>query len=79
MDISVTKFRAQCLKLIRRAAQGGEAVNIRRRGRIVARLSSPMSEVSAQQKPWERLRGSGRLLAGPDESVLEADDFVALR
>ena len=33
MDISVTRFRAQCLELIRQVESGGEAVEITRRGK----------------------------------------------
>ena len=30
-------------------------------------------------KPWERLHGTGRLLAPPEEGVLKDDNFEALR
>jgi hypothetical protein len=64
MDISVTEFRAQCLELIRQ---------------VVARLT-PASARSAQSpQPWTTLRGSGVLHAEPEESVLEAQAFDALR
>lgn len=79
MDISVTRFRAQCLELIRRVEAGGEAVDIKRRGRVVARLASPPPAGAPSRKAWERLRGSGELLAEPGESVLEAEDFEASR
>jgi len=69
MDISVTRFRASCVKLIRRVEAGGEAVNIKRRGKVVARLAPPPAVAEAPRKPWERLRGSGELLADPGESV----------
>ena len=78
MDISVTQFRASCLELIRQVEAGGEPVDIKRRGRVVARLAPPPGG-EASRKPWERLRGSGRLLAEPGESVLAADDFEAVR
>jgi prevent-host-death family protein len=38
MDISVTDFKARCLDLIRKVEEGGKAITIRRRGRVVARL-----------------------------------------
>jgi antitoxin (DNA-binding transcriptional repressor) of toxin-antitoxin stability system len=79
MYISVTRFRASCLKLIRRVETGGEAVDIKRRGKIVARLSPPPAVADALRKPWERLRGSGALLAEPGESVLDEQDFEASR
>jgi antitoxin (DNA-binding transcriptional repressor) of toxin-antitoxin stability system len=79
MDISVTRFRARCLKLIRRVEMGGEAIDIKRRGRIVARLAPPPAVAEPPRKAWERLRGSGELLAEPGESVLDKDAFEASR
>ncbi len=79
MDISVTQFRATCLELIRQVETGGEPVDIKRRGKVVARLSPPSSPGESSRKPWERLRGSGQLLAEPGESVLSHDDFEASR
>jgi hypothetical protein len=32
-----------------------------------------------QQRPWERLRGSGELAMEPEESVLDSVSFDALR
>ena len=79
MDISVTRFRATCLELIRRVESGGEPVDIKRRGKVVARLAPPPQAGKAQQKPWQRLRGSGTLLAEPEASVLEAGELEADR
>jgi antitoxin (DNA-binding transcriptional repressor) of toxin-antitoxin stability system len=79
MNISVTEFRARCLKLIRRVESGGEPVDIKRRGKLVARLAPPPASSEAPLKPWERLRGSGTLLAGPGESVLDEKAFEASR
>jgi antitoxin (DNA-binding transcriptional repressor) of toxin-antitoxin stability system len=79
MDISVTRFRASCLELIRRVETGGEPVDIKRRGRVVARLAPPPLAAERPRRPWERLRGSGELLAEPGESVLDAGDFEADR
>jgi antitoxin (DNA-binding transcriptional repressor) of toxin-antitoxin stability system len=67
MDISVTQFRASCLELIRRVETGGEAIDIKRRGKVVARLAPPPAAMEGSRKPWERLRGSGELLAEPGE------------
>lgn len=78
MDISVTEFKQRCLDIIRRVEQSGEAITIRRRGKIVARLEPPNVR-EKELKPWERLRGSGILLAEPDESVLRDEDFEAMR
>lgn len=79
MDISVTRFRAHCLELIRRVEAGGEPVDIKRRGRVVARLASPPAAGAPPRKAWERLRGSGELLAEPGESILQMEDFEADR
>jgi antitoxin (DNA-binding transcriptional repressor) of toxin-antitoxin stability system len=79
MDISVTEFRANCLELIRRVEAGGEAIDIKRRGRVVARLSPPPPSAEPSKKPWERLRGTGDLLAKPGESVLLHEEFEASR
>ena len=79
MDISVTTFRAQCLELIRQIEAGGEPITIRRHGKAVARLSPPPGPVEQAVRPWGQLHGSGSLLASPEESVLQAGDFEALR
>ena len=79
MDISVTRFRASCLELIRRVETGGEPVDIKRRGRVVARLAPPPAAGERPRRPWERLRGSGELLAEPGESVLDVGAFEAGR
>ncbi len=79
MDISVTRFRASCLELIRRVESGGEPVDIKRRGKVVARLAPPPAAGEAPRKPWERLRGSGELLAQAEESVLDVGEFEAGR
>jgi antitoxin (DNA-binding transcriptional repressor) of toxin-antitoxin stability system len=41
MDISVALFKAHCLDLIRSVEKGGEAVVIKRRGKVVTRLTPP--------------------------------------
>jgi prevent-host-death family protein len=79
MDISVTQFRAHCLDVIRRVEKSGEPVVIKRRGKVVARLEPPPKTAQSQCKPWERLLGSGVLLADPGESVVHDGDFEALR
>jgi prevent-host-death family protein len=79
MDISVTRFRAQCLELIRQVESGGEAVEITRHGKTVASLTPPTGGPSPSQRPWEKLRGSGVLAMEPEDSVLDAQAFDALR
>jgi antitoxin (DNA-binding transcriptional repressor) of toxin-antitoxin stability system len=79
MDISVTRFRAACLELIRRVEAGGEPVDIKRRGKVVARLAPPPRAGDVPRRPWQRLLGSGELLAEPGESVLEEGELEADR
>jgi antitoxin (DNA-binding transcriptional repressor) of toxin-antitoxin stability system len=79
MDISVTRFRASCLELIRRVEAGGEPVDIKRRGKVVARLAPPPLAGEVPRRPWERLHGSGDLLGEPGESVLDEKEFEAER
>ena len=79
MEISVTEFRASCLRFIRHVETSGESVNVTRHGKVVARLSPPPAAGQRSRKPWERLRGSGELLAAAGESVLRERDFEASR
>lgn len=69
MDISVTRFRAQCLEWIRQVESGGEVVEI----------TPPAGGTSPSQRPREKLRGSGVLAMEPEDSVLSDRDFDALR
>jgi antitoxin (DNA-binding transcriptional repressor) of toxin-antitoxin stability system len=79
MTISVTQFKAHCLEILRTLERDGKVVEIERRGRVVARLVPVAGETGRDTRPWERLRGSGRLLAEADESVLTAEDLEAAR
>jgi antitoxin (DNA-binding transcriptional repressor) of toxin-antitoxin stability system len=79
MDISVTRFRAPCLELIRQVESGGETVEITRHGKTVTRFISPTGGSSPSQLPWKQPRGSGVLAMEPEDSVLEARVIDALR
>ena len=79
MTVSITELKARCVEIIRDLERDGEAVEIVRDGEIVARLMPATPSVATDPKPWERLRGTGVLLATPEESVLEDSDFEALR
>jgi antitoxin (DNA-binding transcriptional repressor) of toxin-antitoxin stability system len=52
---------------------------ITRHGKPVARLTPPSMGASSDPQPWAALRGSGVLHAEPEDSVLEAQAFDALR
>ncbi|MCT0198623.1 hypothetical protein KQ313_02850 [Synechococcus sp. CS-1325] len=54
-------------------------MDIKRHGKLVARLTPPPFGPASIRHPWEALRNSGALLADPEESVLEAQAFDALR
>jgi prevent-host-death family protein len=78
MTISVTELKARCLEVIRKMERDGNVVEITRRGEVVARLL-PATPAAVDSRPWEKLRGTGELLATPEESVIEDHDFEALR
>ncbi len=61
MDISVTEFRAHCLELIRQVEAGGEVVDIKGHGRLVARLTPAVSSPNDPPRAREALRGSEAL------------------
>jgi antitoxin (DNA-binding transcriptional repressor) of toxin-antitoxin stability system len=79
MDIFVTRFRALCLELIRQVEKGGDVVEITRHGKTVASLTLPTGGPSPSQRRWEKLRGSGVLAMEPEDSLLDAQAFTALR
>lgn len=74
--VSVSEFKLHCLDVIRRVEQEGAAVDLTRRGKVVARLV-PTASAPQGIPTWLRLRGHGRLLALPEEGVLDADSFDA--
>lgn len=76
--VSVTEFKAHCLDVIRQVERSGTAVDLVRRGRVVARLV-PNAPVPRGTPAWLRLRGRGALAALPEESVLDAADFETQR
>jgi len=79
MDISVTQFKAHCLDLIRQVEDSGEAITIRRRGKVVARLE-PAGNGSGHGYPWEQLRAlGGHTQVKANESGWADEDFEALR
>ncbi len=81
MDISVTEFKHRCLDLVRGVERSGRVVTITRRGKVVARLVPCQSPIGSEAlSPWEEVRAiGGTLLADPCESVLNEEEFEALR
>ena len=79
MTISATAFKARCLALLSQLERRAEPIEITRRGKVIARVLPPAVHASSSVAPWARLRGSGRLLATPEESVLSEEDFDAAR
>ena len=79
MTISVTEFKTKCLQLLKEIEAGGEPIEITRHGKVVARIVPAGPTTASDKKPWERLRGRGRLLARPGEGVLSESDFEAAR
>ena len=63
--ITATQFKARCLRLLDEVAESGEALVVTKRGRPVVRVepSSPQLD----------LRGSVKLLVGPEEFVKPID------
>jgi prevent-host-death family protein len=76
--VSVSEFKARCLDVIRQVERDGAAVDLVRRGKVVARLI-PSAPALRGTPTWIRLRGRGRLDARPGESVLDMADFDAHR
>jgi prevent-host-death family protein len=75
--VSVSEFKAHCLDMIRQVERDGAAVDLTRRGKVVARLV-PTVPTDENVPAWLRLRGRGRLAAPPEESVLDAAEFDAM-
>ena len=76
--VSVSEFKAHCLDVIRQVEKSGAAVDLVRRGKVVARLV-PTASTPQGTPAWLRLRGHGALAASAEESVLDERDFDAAR
>jgi prevent-host-death family protein len=79
MDISVSELKQRCLEVVREVEKSGKPVAITRRGRVVAQLEpAAPAGAAAHAKPWERMRGRGRWLAGPGETFVRKKDLKGL-
>ena len=76
MEINASEFKAKCLALIDQVHQGGEAILIRKRGRIVARLTG---ECEPENRPWLILRGKSQFVDDPYAPVVNEKDIEALK
>ena len=74
MTISITEFKTHCLRILRDVEQSRQPIEISKQGRVRFRV---IPVLEPQYSPWERLRGSGKLHASAEESVLSEDDFIA--
>lgn len=79
MTIKVTEFKSQCLELLRTLEKDGKPIEITRHGKTIARVLPVSNHVNKGAKPWQRLRGTGKLASGPGESFLSESDFEANR
>lgn len=76
MVITASDFKARCLALIDRVHDRGEPVVITKRGRVVARL---VPAGDADERPWERLRGTARFAGDPFAPALDEAEIDAAR
>lgn len=76
MTISVTEFKAHCLRILREVEQSNRPVEISKQGRVRFRIV-PVRE--PEKSPWMRLRRHGLLLADPGESVFSESEWDAAR
>lgn len=76
MTISVTEFKAHCLRILREVEQSNRPVEISKQGKVRFRIV-PVRE--PEKAPWMRLRRHALLVADPGESVFAASDWDAAR
>lgn len=77
LTIPAGKFKATCLRLLDRSAQG-ESVTITKRGKVVGRLVPPEPEKQAEFRPlWGRLKGKVHIygdIVSPDFEAWGMED-----
>jgi antitoxin (DNA-binding transcriptional repressor) of toxin-antitoxin stability system len=76
MEINASEFKAKCLALIDQVHRGGESILIRKRGKIVARLTG---ESDPENRPWLILRGKSHFAGDPYAPVVNQKDIEALK
>ncbi|MBM3777461.1 MAG: type II toxin-antitoxin system prevent-host-death family antitoxin [Acidimicrobiia bacterium] len=70
------EFKAKCLALLDRVHDHGESVTITKRGRVVARL---VPAGDPDERPWLRLRATGRFTGDPFAPVVDETEIEAAR
>jgi prevent-host-death family protein len=76
MEINASEFKAKCLALIDQVYHGGEPILIRKRGKIVARLTG---ESEPENRPWLILRGKSRFAGDPYAPAVNQEDIEAFK
>jgi len=76
MVINASDFKARCLALIDQVHQGGEAIVITKRGKVVARLVPAGDE---QARPWASLRGAARLVGDSFAPAVDEVEIESLK
>lgn len=65
MTITIAELQERASEIVREV-EAGQVVEVERDGKVIARISPAEAK---PVRPWEELRGSGELLAEPEESV----------
>ncbi len=74
MRITATDFKAKCLRLIDEVNETGEALEISKHGKLIAKV------VPIEGKtPWKRLNGKGRFTGDPFAPVVHDSEIHALQ
>ena len=76
MTITVTNFKADCLRILRSVEQTNQPIEISKQGKVRFRIIPVHAPDNA---PWERLRQRGVLSADPGESVISDGEFESNR
>ncbi len=74
MQITVTEFKAKCLRLIDEVSKTGSVLEISKHGKPVAKIVPIQAE-----RPWEQLRGVGRFKGDAMAPVISSAEIEALK
>ena len=74
--MAAAEFKAHCLALLDRVHDRGESITITKRGRVVARL---VPAGDPDERPWLRLRGTGRWHGDAVAPVIDESEIEALK